>query len=211
MFNSTKEKKDGFNEAICFSAFCYGSCEYRTDRTKVGPPLSAMKLIEKNLTEKDLEHLRHCLTLAQEALAAGDEPFGSILVNDQDEVLAEARNRVNALNRLAHPEIELAYWAADHLSPEERRQTRMYTTGEHCPMCAAAHGWVGLGEIVYLSSAAQLTQWLAELGTPAAPIQFLPVQAIIADISVKGPATGELLEEIKQLHVHYQTNRRNQA
>ena len=163
-----------------------------------------MKHTNKSLTKKDLEHLRQCLTLAHEALAAGDEPFGSILVNDQDEVIAEARNRVNELNRLAHPELELAHWAANHLSPEERRQTRMYTTGEHCPMCAAAHGWVGLGEIVYLSSAAQLTQWLAELGTPAAPIHFKPVQEIIADIAVKGPATGELLEEIKQLHIQYQ-------
>ena len=170
-----------------------------------------MKYTQNTLTEKDLEHLRHCLDLAREALAAGDEPFGSILVNERDEVLAEARNRVNELNRLAHPEIELAHWAANHLSPEERQQTRMYTTGEHCPMCAAAHGWVGLGEIVYLSSATQLTQWLAELGTPAAPIQFMPVQEIIANVEVKGPATGELLEEIRQLHIHYHTRRENQG
>ena len=162
-----------------------------------------MKHTEKSLTQKDLEYLRHCLALAREALAAGDEPFGSILVNDRDEVLAEARNRVNELNPLAHPEIELAHWAARHLSPEERRQTRMYTTGEHCPMCAAAHGWVGLGEIVYLSSAVQLTQWLAELGTPTGPIHFRPVQEIIVDVTFKGPATGELLEEIKELHRQY--------
>jgi len=25
----------------------------------------------------------------------------------------------------------------------------MYTSGEHCPMCAAAHGWVGIGKLVY--------------------------------------------------------------
>lgn len=194
----------GFNEIICFSAFHYGSCEPTTHWKLRTPTPYAMKHTNKSLTKKDLEHLRQCLTLAHEALAAGDEPFGSILVNDQDEVIAEARNRVNELNRLAHPELELAHWAANHLSPEERRQTRMYTTGEHCPMCAAAHGWVGLGQIVYLSSAAQLTQWLAELGTPAAPIHFKPVQEIIADIAVKGPATGELLEEIKQLHIQYQ-------
>ena len=159
------------------------------------------------LTEEDLTHLRHCLALAREALVAGDEPFGSILVDDLGEVLAEARNRVNELNRLAHPEIELAHWAADHLTPQQRRQTRMYTTGEHCPMCAAAHGWVGLGGIVYLSSARQLVQWLDELGTPAAPIHFMPVQDIIADIEVKGPASGELLEEIRQLHREYHAGR----
>lgn len=166
-----------------------------------------MNKASEELTEKDVNHLKRCLALAREALNAGDEPFGSILVNDKDEILAEARNRVNELNNLAHPEIELAHWAANHLSAQERRQTRMYTSGEHCPMCAAAHGWVGLGGIVYLSSALQLTQWLAELGTPAAPIYFMPVQEIIADIEVKGPATGDLLEEIKQLHKEYYTGK----
>lgn len=76
--------------------------------------------METNLAETDLRHLRHCLVLAAEALQAGDEPFGSILVNEQGQVLATARNRVNELNALAHPEIELAHWAAAHLAPAER-------------------------------------------------------------------------------------------
>lgn len=88
-----------------------------------------MNKATEELTEKDLNHLRRCLALAREALDAGDEPFGSILVNDKEKVVAEARNRVNELNCLAHPEIELAHWAADNLSPQERRQTRMYTGG----------------------------------------------------------------------------------
>ena len=29
----------------------------------------------------------------------------------------------------------------------------VYTSGEHCPMCSAAHAWVGLGRIVYAVSA----------------------------------------------------------
>lgn len=60
------------------------------------------------LNDTDLKHLEHCLGLAEEALKAGDEPFGSILVNANNEVIAEARNQVNEINNLAHPEIELA-------------------------------------------------------------------------------------------------------
>jgi hypothetical protein len=33
------------------------------------------------LSEDDLRHLRRCVELATEALADGDEPFGSILVS----------------------------------------------------------------------------------------------------------------------------------
>ena len=118
-------------------------------------------------------------------------------------MLATARNRVNELNALAHPEMELAHWAAAHLAPTKRARTTLYTSGEHCPMCAAAHGWVGLGKIVYLSSAQQLTHWLAEMQVPTAPIRFVPVQEIIVGAEVAGPATGELRQAIKRLQLAY--------
>ncbi|TPG72490.1 nucleoside deaminase [Hymenobacter nivis] len=159
------------------------------------------------LTPADLPHLRHCLALATEALHAGDEPFGSLLVGPDGTVLAQARNRVNELNHLAHPELELAQWAAAHLAPEARAGATLYTSGEHCPMCATAHGWVGLGKIVYLASAQQLTQWLLELGAPAGPVRMLPVQELITDAQVAGPAEGELLAAIRALHVAYHTQR----
>lgn len=159
--------------------------------------------MKDNLTEKDLKHLKQCLTLAAESVKAGDKPFGSILVNEKDEVLAEARNRVNELTALAHPEFELAHWAAENLSPEQRKKTKMYTTGEHCPMCSTAHGWVGLGDIIYLSSGIQLQGWLAEMDAPSSPVRFYPVEEIIPGINVKGPASGKLLEEIKKLHQEY--------
>ena len=162
-----------------------------------------MSATPQPLTETDLPHLRHCLALAEEALNAGDEPFGSVLVGSSGEVLATARNRVNELNNLAHPELELVRWAGENLSDEQRRGATVYTSGEHCPMCAAAHGWLGLGPIVYLSSARQLQQWLREAGAPAAPITFLPVQELVAGLEVRGPGSGELLEQLKALQLRY--------
>ncbi|NVO86073.1 nucleoside deaminase [Hymenobacter terrestris] len=155
----------------------------------------------KALTETDLTHLRRCLQLAEEALEAGDEPFGSVLVSGGGQVLATARNRVNELNNLAHPELELVCWAGENLSAGERARATVYTSGEHCPMCAAAHGWLGLGPIVYLSSAQQLQEWLQESGAPAAPITFLPVQKLIPGVEVRGPGSGELLEQVKALQL----------
>jgi len=156
-----------------------------------------------SLTPDDLRHLRRCLALATEALEAGDEPFGSLLVGADGELLAEARNRVNERNALAHPELALAQWAADHLSPAARAATTLYTSGEHCPMCAAAHGWLGLGKIVYLSSGEQLTQWLADLGAASAPVRLVPITTIVPTAEVAGPADGELLLAIKNLQVAY--------
>ena len=157
---------------------------------------------DDTITEDDLKHLRHCLRLAEDALEAGDQPFGSILVSADNEVLAEARNRINEINNLAHPEIALARWAAKHLGEEERKRTTLYTTGEHCPMCAAAHGWVGLGKIVYLSSGQQLSEWLKEMDAPTAPVRMIPIQDVTPDVVVIGPVP-ELADEIKELHRRY--------
>lgn len=159
--------------------------------------------MKNDLSEKDLKHLQHCLVLAKEALDAGDKPFGSILVNKNDHVIAEARNRVNELTTLAHPEFELAQWAANNLDADERKNTTMYTSGEHCTMCSAAHGWVGLGTIVYLSAAKQLMGWLKEINAPESPIQFIPIEEIIINCNVKGPAEGEMLSKIKEYQLAY--------
>lgn len=146
----------------------------------------------------DLAHLRRCVQLATEALAAGDQPFGSVLVGADGAVLAEDRNRVGGGDHTQHPEFALARWAAAHLTPEERRAATVYTSSEHCTMCAAAHGWVGLGRISYASSSEQLMGWLAELGAEAPPVTILPVQQVVPGIVVEGPAP-ELTEEIRAL------------
>lgn len=147
----------------------------------------------------ELRHLRRCVELAAEALEAGDEPFGSVLVAADGTVVAEDRNRVASGDRTRHPEFELARWAAANMPPEERAAATVFTSGEHCPMCAAAHGWVGLGRIVYVSSSEQLSSWLAELGVPASPVKPLPIRDVVPGLTVEGPIPG-LAEEVRDLH-----------
>jgi tRNA(Arg) A34 adenosine deaminase TadA len=150
------------------------------------------------VTDGELRHLRRCVDLAAEALEEGDEPFGSVLVGGDGTVLGEDHNRVASGDRTRHPEFELARWAATHMTPEERAAATVYTSGEHCPMCAAAHAWVGLGRIVYVSSSEQLVSWLAELGVPAPPVRPLPIQDIAPGVTVEGPVP-ELAEEVRAL------------
>jgi len=150
------------------------------------------------LTETDLTHLRRCIELAREALEDGDEPFGSVLVDATGTVRFEDRNRVKRGDETRHPEFAIARWSADHLTPEERRDATVYTSGEHCPMCAAAHGWMGLGRIVYVASSAQLASWLEEWGVPAGPVATLPITDLVPGAVVQGPV-DELVEEIKEL------------
>ncbi|MFD3374939.1 MULTISPECIES: nucleoside deaminase [unclassified Streptomyces] len=151
------------------------------------------------VSEAELKHLRRCVELAAEALDSGDEPFGSVLVGADGTVLAEDHNRVASGDRTRHPEFELARWSAAHLTPEERAAATVYTSGEHCPMCAAAHAWVGLGRIVYVASSEQLSSWLGELGVPASPVRPLPIREVAPGVLVEGPVP-ELADEVRALH-----------
>lgn len=150
-------------------------------------------------TQADLPYLQRCVELATQALESGDEPFGSVLVSADGAVLAEDHNHVASGDHTQHPELALARWAAAHMTPDERAAATVYTSGEHCPMCAAAHAWVGLGRIVYVSSSEQLVDWLAELGVPEPPVRPLPIQAIAPGVPVEGPVPG-LADQVRELH-----------
>jgi len=153
-----------------------------------------------DVTDTDRVHLRRCVALAAEAVAAGDEPFGSVLVAADGTVLAEEHNRERSTGDPTwHPEIALARWAALNMTSADRAQATVYTSGEHCPMCAAAHGWAGLGRIVYASSAPQTAAWYAELGLGASPVTALRVTDVVPGIAVAGPEP-ELAEQVRALH-----------
>ncbi|MDF9877913.1 nucleoside deaminase [Cellulosimicrobium cellulans] len=152
-------------------------------------------------TPDDLLHLRRCVELAREAVDDGDEPFGSLLVDRDGVVRFEDRNRVKDGDATRHPELEIARWAAEHLTPDERRAATVYTSGEHCAMCSAAHAWVGLGPIVYASSTTQLVGWLDEWGAAPGPVRPLAIGDVAPGVSVRGPAY-ELAPEIRALHAH---------
>lgn len=159
------------------------------------------------ISDSDMKHLQRCIELAEISLEKGDEPFGSVLVSANGEVLAEDHNHVAGGDHTQHPEFALARWAANNMTPEERRQATVYTSGEHCPMCAAAHGWVGLGRIVYASSSEQLVQWLNEMEIASSRVRSLPISDIIRDTITEGPVP-ELAEQVHQLHRQFYAKRR---
>jgi tRNA(Arg) A34 adenosine deaminase TadA len=159
------------------------------------------------ISETDLKHLRRCVELAETALEKGDEPFGSVLVSAEGEVLFEDHNHVAGGDHTQHPEFAIARWAADNLVPEERSKATVYTSGEHCPMCAAAHGWVGLGRIVYASSSEQLSAWMSELGAPPSPVRNLSIPEVLREASIDGPVP-ELAEQVHQLHRRLHASRK---
>lgn len=151
------------------------------------------------IDEQDKKHLARCIALAKRALELGDQPFGSVLVSANGDVLFEDHNHVSGGDHTQHPEFEIARWAANHVPAAERASCTVYTSGEHCPMCSAAHGWVGLGRIVYAASSQQYRQWMQEWGMPPSRVKSLSIQAVIDGVPVEGPVP-EFAEQVRLLH-----------
>lgn len=101
-------------------------------------------------------HMRDALDCAREAAARGDNPFGSVLVKD-DEVVMTAGNRIETENDLrAHPELTLAKRAA--AERDDADELVMYTSTEPCPMCAGGIDIAGLRAVVYSVSGERATE-----------------------------------------------------
>ena len=104
----------------------------------------------------DERHLRRAIALAAAAREAGEQPFGSLLVGPQGDVLAEDHNTVLSDGDItAHPELKLARWAAANLAADVARWTTMFTSCHPCAMCAAVIARSGLGRVVYALSPEQ--------------------------------------------------------
>jgi len=136
------------------------------------------------VTPDDEKFLHRAIELAGEARAAGDPPFGSLLVGADGGVLAEDRNTVlSGRDISAHPELKLAVWAARELEPSVADATTMYTSCQPCAMCTGAIARSGLGRVVFALSNDQLAELKPPVTSPVVrfegPARFDQAQAAV--------------------------------
>ena len=135
----------------------------------------------------DISHLRRCVELARTARAAGNEPFGSLLVGGDGTVLRELTNTTGNGDVTGHPELALAAWASINLTADERAAATLYTSCESCAMCAGGQYWSGVGRLVFAVSGAQLNEILP-VGVPRLDLSSREVfERGDVEIVVEGP------------------------
>jgi tRNA(Arg) A34 adenosine deaminase TadA len=100
------------------------------------------------LTDED--YLRQAIEIARQARAAGNHPFGAILVGPDGTVLLQAGNAHGAAgDRTGHAERVLMTQASIAYPAGFLAGCTMYASAEPCAMCAGAVYWAGLGRVVY--------------------------------------------------------------
>jgi tRNA(Arg) A34 adenosine deaminase TadA len=125
----------------------------------------------------DMEGMGCALELAREAVAAGEPPFGAVLVDGSGKIVAWTTDRVRSQRDMTqHAEIEAVRQACALLGPDLSGGT-LYTTCEPCPMCFTAAWLARVSRIVWGATMAEVAVLMGpsqrELAVPAAKMNEL--------------------------------------
>jgi tRNA(Arg) A34 adenosine deaminase TadA len=97
----------------------------------------------------DTDFMRRAIEVAQAGIAAGQTPFGAVIVRNGT-IVAEAHNRVWLTgDPTAHAEVVATRLAAAALRTIDLSACVMYTTCEPCPMCLSATHWSKIQVVYY--------------------------------------------------------------
>ena len=140
------------------------------------------------------DYLRLTLDIARKARAAGNHPFGAILVGPDGAVLMEASNaHGEAGDRTAHAERVLMTRASQSFSAEFLATCTMYASAEPCAMCAGSAYWAGVGRVVYGLSERDLGALIGP--HPENLTMDLPCRVVLGAGQRVVEVVGPLLEE----------------
>lgn len=104
------------------------------------------------MTEEQM--MRLAIDKAREGIAAGQSPFGSVIVRG-GKIVAATHNTVwRDTDPTAHAEVNNIRAAARALATIDLSSCVLYATCEPCPMCLAAIHWAKISRVVYGASIA---------------------------------------------------------
>ena len=104
----------------------------------------------------DERHMRAAIAASRAALAAGNRPYGAVLVTGGAELLVAGNEEVMSGDCTAHAETVLLRRARERFGATATIGATVYASGEPCAMCCGAMFWAGVRRIVYAASQAEM-------------------------------------------------------
>jgi tRNA(Arg) A34 adenosine deaminase TadA len=97
----------------------------------------------------DRDFMSQAIAKAVEGIAAGQSPFGAVIVRDGNVVAATHNTVWRDGDPTAHAEVNCIRAAAKALATIDLKGCTMYSTCEPCPMCLAAIHWAKIDRVVF--------------------------------------------------------------
>jgi tRNA(Arg) A34 adenosine deaminase TadA len=156
------------------------------------------------MNENDLKFIRMAIDLAWNARDKGNQPFGAVLVDeDQKEILVAENTVITGMDVTGHAETNLVRSASNKFDPQYLAKCTIYTSTEPCPMCAGALFWLNIRRVVYGLSMSSL---YLLVGEDNEEVLYLECRELFAkgrkSVEVEGPF---LEEEGREVHLGFWT------
>ena len=121
---------------------------------------------------QDERFMREAIRLSEQAVAHGNEPFGALLVKDNEIVFTNENQIYTGSDPTYHAEAGLLrnFCAAERIT--DLADYTLYSSCEPCFMCCGAMVWTKLGRLVYGASDIDLCAILGEQGSACCEIVF---------------------------------------
>ena len=140
------------------------------------------------------DYVRRTNEIARESRAAGNHPFGAILVGPDGVILMEQGNTHGGTgDRTGHAERVLMTRASMAYSAEFLAGCTMVASAEPCAMCAGSAYWAGIGRVVFGLSERAMKDLIGP--HPDNLTMDLPCRIVLAAGQRKVEVIGPLLED----------------
>ena len=154
------------------------------------------------MKENDQKFIRAALEIARQSRKKGDNPFGAVLVNENDHIILEATNTViSEKDCTGYAETNLMREASSQYDRDYLAKCTIYTSAEPCPMCVGAIYWANVRRVVYgLSEEAlyEIFGWHNE------DVLYVPCREIFERGQKPVEVVGPVLEsEAREVHTGY--------
>lgn len=121
---------------------------------------------------QDEQFMKEAIRLSALAVEHGNEPFGAVLVKDNQIVYTNENQIYTAGDPTFHAEAGLLrrFFAETHIT--DLSEYTLYSSCEPCFMCSGALVWAKLGRLVFGASDIDLCALLGESGSQCSDIVF---------------------------------------
>lgn len=112
------------------------------------------------------------IRLSKLAVEHGNEPFGAVLVKDEQIVFSNENQIYTASDPTFHAEAGLLRQFCAEAKVTDLSEYTLYSSCEPCFMCCGAMVWTKLGRLVYGASDIELCDLLGEPGAECCKLVF---------------------------------------
>ena len=121
---------------------------------------------------QDEVFMRKAIELSRLAVEHGNEPFGAVLVKDNEMVFTNENQIYTRHDPTFHGEAGLIREFCAQTGITDLQEYTMYSNCEPCFMCSGAMVWVKLGRLVYAASNMELEKILGNEGCNCSKMVF---------------------------------------